>query len=76
MSEAPHSGAGLGGLAFAIALQKYAPDVEFEIYEGAAQLTELGVGIAMQRRPLTIMEALGLAADLLRLSGDEHRSGV
>lgn len=69
-----HRGAGLGGLAFALALQKYAPDVEFEVYEGASELAEIGAGIGIQARPWTIMRALDLEADMLKIAGDGQRS--
>ncbi|KAI0751200.1 FAD/NAD(P)-binding domain-containing protein [Daedaleopsis nitida] len=63
-------GAGLSGLTFAIALQKYAPDVDFTIYEGTSQRAEIGAGIGMQQRPWTIMRALGLDGDLSHISGN------
>ena len=64
------SGAGMGGLSLAIALQKYAPDVDFRIYEGASQLSEIGAGISMHARTWKLMSALGLQGDLLEITGD------
>ena len=66
----PHSGAGLTGLVFAHALAKYAPDVAFELYEGATRLEELGAGIGMQPRSWAVMQAIGLADALLKIAGD------
>ena len=70
------SGAGLSGLAFAIALQRYASDVEYEIYEGASQLSAVGAGVGVQPRTWTIMQALGLEEALLKISGDEAESSA
>ncbi|KAI8984952.1 FAD/NAD-P-binding domain-containing protein [Trametes punicea] len=67
-------GAGLGGLAFAVFLQKYAPDVEFHVYEAAAQLTEIGAGIGCQPRTWYVLRELGLDAALLKISGNGEKS--
>ncbi|RPD62098.1 FAD/NAD(P)-binding domain-containing protein [Lentinus tigrinus ALCF2SS1-7] len=63
-------GAGLSGLAFGIALQKYAPDVDFEIYDAASQLSEIGAGVGIQQRTWTIMQELGMEEALLKIT--EH----
>ncbi|RDX52958.1 FAD/NAD(P)-binding domain-containing protein [Lentinus brumalis] len=63
-------GAGLSGLAFGIGLQKYAPDIDFEIYEAATQLSEIGAGVGIQQRTWTIMQAIGIEEDLLKIT--EH----
>ena len=70
------SGGGLSGLAFAIALQRYASDVEYEIYEGASQLSAVGAGVGIQPRIWTIMQALGLEEALLKISGDDAESSA
>ena len=62
-------GGGLTGLVFAHALETFAPDVAFEIYEGAMQLEELGAGIGMQPRSWAVMQAIGLADSLLPIAG-------
>ncbi|CDO74180.1 hypothetical protein BN946_scf185043.g232 [Trametes cinnabarina] len=70
------AGAGLGGLVFAIALQKYAPDVDFQIYEAAAQLAEIGAGIGFQPRTWFVMRELGLESALLNISGNGQKSDL
>lgn len=68
------SGAGMSGLTFAIALQKFAPDVTYELYESASTLSEVGAGISAQDRSWSIMQALGLEDLLLQVAGtDDHR---
>ncbi|KAI0750644.1 hypothetical protein C8Q80DRAFT_1351794 [Daedaleopsis nitida] len=69
-------GAGISGLAFALALQRYAPDVAFEIYEGASQLSEIGAGVGIQPRTWAIVQALGLEDAMARISGDEAESTI
>ena len=71
-----HSGAGLTGLVFAHALAEYAPDVAFELYEGATRLEELGAGIGMQPRSWAVMQAIGLEDALLKLAGGGERRGL
>lgn len=41
-----HSGAGIGGLTFALALSRYT-DIDIDIYEGAHALAEVGAGIGI-----------------------------
>ncbi|KAI0750640.1 FAD/NAD(P)-binding domain-containing protein [Daedaleopsis nitida] len=62
-------GAGLGGLTLGIALRKFAPDVHFEIYEAASELTEVGAGISMRGRSWYIMQSLGVDTILLPIAG-------
>ncbi|KAM5532659.1 hypothetical protein V8D89_013703 [Ganoderma adspersum] len=66
-------GAGLSGLALAISLQRFAPDVDFEIYEGAAELAEIGAGIGLAPRTWAMVQALGIEDTLLKISGDGDR---
>lgn len=68
------SGAGLSGLSLALALQQYAPDVHFNIYEGASQLSEIGAGVGLHPRTWTIMQAMGLEEALLNVAGDDAES--
>ncbi|KAI1785333.1 FAD/NAD(P)-binding domain-containing protein [Ganoderma leucocontextum] len=63
-------GAGLSGLALAISLERFAPDVDFEIYEGAAELAEIGAGIGLAPRTWAMVQALGIEDALLKISGD------
>ncbi|KAI0772508.1 FAD/NAD-P-binding domain-containing protein [Trametes elegans] len=67
------AGAGIGGLVFALALEKYAPDVDFQIYEAVSQLSTVGAGIGIQPRSWYIMEQLGLHELLLKISGDGRK---
>ncbi|KAI0662874.1 FAD/NAD-P-binding domain-containing protein [Cubamyces menziesii] len=69
-------GAGLGGLLFALTLQKFAPDVEFHIYESAAQLSEIGAGVNFQPRTWFIIRELGLDQELLQIAGNGERPNM
>ncbi|KAI0824329.1 FAD/NAD-P-binding domain-containing protein [Trametes gibbosa] len=69
-------GAGLCGLVLAIALEKYAPDVDFQIYESATELAIVGAGIAFQPRSWYIIQELGLEADMLKFTGDGSKDRV
>ncbi|KAM5540038.1 hypothetical protein V8D89_006178 [Ganoderma adspersum] len=63
-------GAGLGGLIFALLMQKHAEDtVEVDIYESAHELTEIGAGVSMWPRIWEIIRYLGLEDELLEISG-------
>ncbi|RDX52959.1 FAD/NAD(P)-binding domain-containing protein [Lentinus brumalis] len=64
------------GLAFAIALRKFAPDVAFTIYDGATELSEVGAGITVQRRAWQILCAIGLEEELLKLIGSREQKSV
>ena len=52
-------GGGIGGLAMANCLQLQ--DLDFDLYEQASQLTEIGAGIGMSKSALDILEKLGLS---------------
>ncbi|KAJ7227879.1 salicylate hydroxylase [Mycena haematopus] len=69
-----HSGAGIGGLTLALALSRY-PDIEVELYEAAATLTEVGAGIAVFPRPWKILQMLGLEEDLLKTTENKPVQG-
>ncbi|KAI0676717.1 FAD/NAD-P-binding domain-containing protein [Trametes maxima] len=64
------AGAGLGGLVFAVALQKHAPDVDFHLYEAASELTTAGAGIGIQPRTWFVLKELGLEQALLKFAGN------
>src|SRR4029079_11249603 len=55
-------GAGLGGLAAAIALRRQG--FEVQIYEQAAELAEFGAGINISPNSVKIFQAVGLAGKL------------
>ena len=61
------SGSGIAGLTFAIALAQASDDIHIEMYEAAHELTEMGAGVGMWRRPWQVMETLGLREDLRHL---------
>ncbi|PIL34427.1 hypothetical protein GSI_03202 [Ganoderma sinense ZZ0214-1] len=69
-------GGGMGGLVLGLCLKKYAPDVHFDIYESAAELTEVGAGIGMSPRIWTIMKELGLDEELLTIAGMQDPQGA
>lgn len=66
----------MGGLVLALCLKKYASDVHFDIYESAAELTEVGAGIGMTPRIWWIMKELGLEDELLTITGTKDRDGA
>ncbi|KAI0772517.1 FAD/NAD-P-binding domain-containing protein [Trametes elegans] len=67
-------GAGLCGLVMAIALERYAPDVDFTVYEAAAELSTVGAGVGMQPRTWFTLRELGLEDALLKIAGDGKQS--
>ena len=70
-----YSGAGLGGLLFALFLQKHAEDIEVDIYESAHALTEVGAGVAMWPRIWELIKYLELEDELLQISGSSRAGG-
>ncbi|KAF8996048.1 salicylate 1-monooxygenase [Cyathus striatus] len=60
-------GAGIGGLTLAVTLAECS-DIEVDVYEAATQLTAAGAGIGVWRRPLKILEKLGLSDELAQTS--------
>ncbi|EJF63098.1 FAD/NAD(P)-binding domain-containing protein [Dichomitus squalens LYAD-421 SS1] len=69
-SDQYHRGAGLSGLISALSLQKFAPDVEFAIYDAVSELSEIGAGIGLAPRAWAIIQAIGLEEALLKVAGD------
>ena len=60
------SGGGVGGLTLAFALSR-SPDIRVDVYEAAANFTEIGAGIVVQWRVRQILASLGLEEDIIRL---------
>ncbi|KAF8826065.1 hypothetical protein HHX47_DHR6000596 [Lentinula edodes] len=56
-------GGGIGGLACAVALKDYT-NIEINVYEQAAQITEIGAGVTVWPRTWEILKSLGLEKDL------------
>lgn len=63
-SERTVSGAGIGGLTFAVSLRKFCKNVTVDIYESAAMFAEIGAGIGLWPRVWEVMKSLGLNEDL------------
>lgn len=68
------SGAGLGGIVLALFLKKSCPHISFEIYEAAAQLGEVGAGVALWPRVNEILDFLGIKEDVTRLAAGAGNS--
>ena len=66
----------MGGLVLGLCLKKYAPDVHFDIYESASELTEVGAGIGMTHRIWSIMEELGIQDEVVAITGTRDRNGT
>ncbi|KAF8624148.1 hypothetical protein AX17_007211 [Amanita inopinata Kibby_2008] len=60
-------GGGIAGLTMAVALSRF-PDIEVEVFEGAACIAEIGAGIGFFPRPWEILKKLGLEEELLKRS--------
>ncbi|KIK50756.1 hypothetical protein GYMLUDRAFT_51021 [Collybiopsis luxurians FD-317 M1] len=64
-------GGGIGGLTCAVAL-KNSRDIEIDLYEQAAQITEIGAGITVWPRTWDILKSLDLEEDLLAVLPEEY----
>ncbi|KAI0332657.1 salicylate hydroxylase [Cubamyces sp. BRFM 1775] len=60
-------GGGVGGLTCAVALSRCS-DVHVDVYEAAAEFTEVGAGIGVWPRTWKILCSLGLADDLCKIA--------
>lgn len=56
----------------AISLQKSCQDVQVDIYESTAELTEIGAGVGMWPRMWEIIEYLALGDELRQVSGSDN----
>lgn len=65
-----HSGAGIGGLTFAVALNALSQhdNVEVDIYESTAVISEVGAGITLWPRVWKMVQAIDLDTSLLRFA--------
>ncbi|PCH34754.1 salicylate 1-monooxygenase [Wolfiporia cocos MD-104 SS10] len=72
MSEAKFKvaivGAGIGGLVFALSLHRFNANVDVDIYEAAAEFTEVGAGVGVWPRAWELLKDLGLADELAAVS--------
>ncbi|KAJ4481052.1 hypothetical protein J3R30DRAFT_2395837 [Lentinula aciculospora] len=64
-------GGGIGGLTCAVAL-KDCPNIELDLYEQAAHITEIGAGITVWPRTWMCLKSLGLERDLLAILPEEY----
>jgi 2-polyprenyl-6-methoxyphenol hydroxylase-like FAD-dependent oxidoreductase len=64
-------GGGIGGLAVANALQRVG--IDFDLYEQAPELTEVGAGIGLSKGALDLLDAVGLGAEV-RANGSPIRN--
>ncbi|KIJ55835.1 hypothetical protein M422DRAFT_240459 [Sphaerobolus stellatus SS14] len=60
-------GAGIGGLSFALGLSRY-DDIEIHIYEAAEKFKEIGAGIGIWGRAITVLGRWGLDEKARRIS--------
>lgn len=60
----------------ALSLQKSCQDVQVDIYESTAELTEIGAGVGMWPRMWEIIEHLGLGDELRQVSGGGSATGA
>ena len=77
-SDSYSSGGGIAGLTTAIALTHFTKerhDIKIEIYEAAAQFTEIGAGIGFWTRPWKILKKLGCTDDLEKLLDNQLKEG-
>ncbi|MFC7533642.1 FAD-dependent oxidoreductase [Actinoplanes sp. GCM10030250] len=74
MSRAVVIGAGIGGLATGLALQRRGWDVT--ILERAPQLDPVGAGLAVAPNALRVLDALGVGSHLRELSGLQGAAGI
>ena len=65
-------GGGIGGLAFALALKQRGLDCD--VYEGVAEVKELGVGITLLPHAMRELDALGLTAELEAIAIENRES--
>src|SRR5437588_9164901 len=70
-------GGGIGGLTAALALHRFG--LRADVYEQAAEFTEVGAGVSLGPNALTLMDRLGMERKLdaiaARPSGYEMRRG-
>jgi 2-polyprenyl-6-methoxyphenol hydroxylase-like FAD-dependent oxidoreductase len=57
-------GGGIAGLTMGIALQKH--NIDFDIFERAPQLNEIGAGIGLYPNALNVFQKLGFAEEILK----------
>lgn len=61
-------GAGIAGLTTAIAIRKYRPDIDLEIYEASPELRAAGAGLALGANAVLAFDQLGIKQKVLAVS--------
>ncbi|TFL03387.1 hypothetical protein BDV98DRAFT_564139 [Pterulicium gracile] len=59
-------GGGLGGLALAVTIGKFNPDVPIDVFEAGSAITTTGAGVTMWKRTWQVMQRLGMDTDLAK----------
>lgn len=63
-------GGGIGGLTAANALSR--AGIEVAVYEAAAELKEIGAGVALHPNAMKVLRALGLEDNVRKVAGRSH----
>jgi salicylate hydroxylase len=63
-------GGGIGGLTTANALSR--PGIEVAVYEAAAELKEIGAGVALHRNAMKVLRAIGVEDNVRKVAGRSH----
>lgn len=58
-------GAGIGGLTTALAIKKFNPHTEIEIFEASSEIKPLGAGLALAANAIEAFKIIGLEAKIL-----------
>jgi 2-polyprenyl-6-methoxyphenol hydroxylase-like FAD-dependent oxidoreductase len=61
-------GAGIAGLTTAIALRKYRPDLELEIFEASPELKAAGAGLALGANAVMAFDQIGVKNEVMTVS--------
>jgi salicylate hydroxylase len=70
-------GGGIGGLTCALSLAKQCPGIKIDVYEQAAEYTEIGAGVGIAVNAAKILHSLGVGKAANAISGERnniHRS--
>lgn len=65
-------GGGIGGLTTAIAIKKFRPDIDLEIYEGSPELRAAGAGLALAANAVQGFDQISVKDEVLSVSNVLH----
>ena len=65
-------GGGIGGLACALSLAHHSPSLRIDVYEQAAQYSEIGAGVGIGVNAARILHRLGVGAEVNAISGERN----